>query len=146
MRRMRAAFPGLSSCGHRRTSPDDEKYNCIAWAADDTEHWWWPTAGDKPNYWPVGAPTEQTIDAFILAFATLRYTPCEHGHYEPGFEKIALYADQDNIPTHMAKQTRDGAWSSKIGEIIDIQHDTLDGLEGYHYGRVVQFLRRPVLD
>ncbi len=137
-------FPGLATCRFEETSPSDENYNCIAWAAGDKENWWWPVRHEKPNYWPKAVPTEETVDAFIQAFATMQYMTCDNGDYQSGFEKVALYADANGKPTHMAKQLPDGTWSSKIGELPDIKHDKLEGLEGTDYGNVVRFLRRPV--
>lgn len=152
LRVLRGLFPGLRECPYQLTSPFDENYNCIAWAAGDVTNWWWPTAGSKPNYWPEAVPADETIPAFVEAFASLGYTECEGGGYEPGFEKVALYADQDGIPTHMARQLPDGTWTSKIGELPDIQHGTLEALEGMggegeaSYGWVVKFLRRPTVE
>jgi hypothetical protein len=38
----------------------------------------------------------------------------------------------------------DGNWTSKLGKGEDIQHDSLDGLEGDLYGKVAIFMmRRP---
>lgn len=52
------------------------------------------------------------------------------GTVEPGFEKIALFADRDNYFTHVACQNPDGSWSSKLGDGHDITHGTLDELSG----------------
>jgi hypothetical protein len=35
-------FPKLSEFGYEVTSPDPDAYNRIAWAAGETERWWWP--------------------------------------------------------------------------------------------------------
>jgi hypothetical protein len=35
-------FPRLTPGNHRVTSPATPAYNCVAWAAEDTEHWWQP--------------------------------------------------------------------------------------------------------
>jgi hypothetical protein len=40
MERLEALFPRLRGTAYRITSPASEVYNCIAWAAGDTEHWW----------------------------------------------------------------------------------------------------------
>ena len=61
---------------------------------------------------------------------------------EEGVEKIALYADQGGEPTHMARQLRSGKWTSKLGELEDIEHDDLAILEGECYGQVVTILKR----
>jgi hypothetical protein len=35
-----------------------------------------------------------------------------------------------------------GTWSSKLGVSEDIEHATLEGLEGVIYGKVVRILKR----
>ncbi len=81
--------------------------------------------------------------AFVAAFATLGYEPCSEEVSEPGWEKVALYASDDGISTHAARQIADGRWSSKLGRAQDIEHD-LRALEGADYGKVVQILRRRI--
>lgn len=39
-------FPGLQGTSFEITSPRDRRYNCVAWAANDTRRWWWP--GEAP--------------------------------------------------------------------------------------------------
>lgn len=130
-------FPNLVAEGYSFQSPCDAGYNCIAWAADDNDNWWWP---DIDGYWPVGVPVEVTVDAFVLAFGTLGYTECKTADFEAGCDKVALYT-LDGTPTHAAKQIDNHWWSSKIGENEDISH-TLDGLVGHYYGAVELFLLR----
>jgi hypothetical protein len=52
----------------------------------------------------------------------------------------------DWIPTHMARQLPNGAWTSKCGPEEDITHFTLDALETYgtiyNYGCDVLYMRR----
>jgi hypothetical protein len=142
MERLESLFPRLRGTAYRTTSPASDVYNCIAWAAGDTEHWWWP--GDPARtYWPPGSPTLEALDAFRDAFATLGYAVCEQADLEPGFEKIALFADADGTPTHAARQLRDGMWTSKLGMSEDIQH-ALEDLAGAVYGSVVLILKRTV--
>ena len=72
------------------------------------------------------------------------YKVCETGQSEPGVEKIAIYVDDNDVPQHVARQLPDGNWTSKLGKGEDIQHDSLDGLEGDLYGKVAIFMmRRP---
>ena len=92
-------------------------------------------------YWPMEAPRAYSIDAYIRAFETLDFTPCTDSGVEPGFEKVALYALGDE-PTHAARQLPNGEWTSKLGQLEDIEH-TLEGLVGAEYGSVVQLLQRP---
>jgi|GEM_PF-3681614 len=56
----------------------------------------------------------------MQAFATLGYEVCDNVELEPGFEKIALYAGADGIPTHAARQLQAGPWTSKLGRMEDI--------------------------
>lgn len=140
MERLEALFPRLRGTAYRITSPASDVYNFIAWAAGDTEHWWWP--GDPARtYWPLGAPRQETLEAFREAFAILGYVVCEQADLEPGFGKIALFADTDGTPTHAARQLPDGTWTSKLGLSEDIQH-ALEDLAGAVYGAVVQILKR----
>lgn len=133
-------FPNLQTEAHAITSPKTPFYNCIAWAAGDSTRWWWPLA---PYYWPYSAPREVTIAAFVAAFATIGYRPCSSGAVEDGLEKVAIYADRNNRPTHAARQLPDGTWTSKLGKLHDIEHATLRGVEGEDYGAAVLFLSRP---
>jgi hypothetical protein len=95
-------------------------------------------------FWPSEAPREETVDAFISAFATLKYIPCDNADPEPGFEKIALYTSPDGKPTHAARQLRTGKWASKLGQLHDIEHTTLSAIEGGHYGVAAVFLKRTI--
>ncbi len=106
--------------------------------------WKFAASGAAPSpfyYWPV-EPREETVAGFIKAFGQLGYAVCDTSDLEPGYERLAIYADDTNVPTHMARQLPSGHWTSKLGELEDIQHLTLDQLAGSDYGRVVQFLKR----
>jgi hypothetical protein len=94
-------FPSLRGTAYRVTSPPDEAYNCIAWAAGDTADPWWPDDPDIAQ-WPSGVPRIETLDAFCQAFATLGYTACSDDALELGFEKIALFAGDLRVPKHAA--------------------------------------------
>jgi hypothetical protein len=134
-----ASFPSLASDGFEKTSDEDSVYNCIAWAAGDVDHWWWPD-----RVWPSTAPRAETLPAFVAAFGAIGYTPCQDGRYELAYEKIAIYCSLSGVPTHAARQLDSGCWTSKLGEFWDIQHSTPRGVEGPQYGIAVQFLRRPL--
>jgi len=139
-----AHLRGQRISSFRVTSPPSRDYNCIAWAAGDTRHWWWPDvdADDDTLFWPPGVPLEETVDAFVAAFATLGYTPCSRDEAEAGFEKAALFA-RAGVPTHAARQLPSGRWTSKSGLREDIEHD-LHAVSGEKYGAVVRLLKRPV--
>jgi hypothetical protein len=137
-------FPGLAKSGHRVTSPVDQRYNCIAFAARDTAIWWWPTPADvKEVYWPAGVERAETLSAFRALFASLGFVECGETEAEDGFEKIALFANAAGTPLHAARQLKNGRWTSKLGEREDIEHELRD-LEGEHYGSVVAIMKRPL--
>jgi hypothetical protein len=133
-------FPGLHGSTYQVTSPASEVYNCIAWAAGDVGRWWWPDLL-KQRYWPVATARAETLPAFQEAFASLGFVLCQDDKPESGFEKIALFAD-DQGPQHAARQLANGRWTSKLGELEDIEH-YLHDLEGAEYGKVVILMRRP---
>ena len=82
-------FPRLAPQNHRITSPAAIEYNCVAWAAGDTENWWQPGV-----YWPVEPPQQEYgISALEDAFKALGFEPCDEDGPEPGFEKVALYGN-----------------------------------------------------
>jgi hypothetical protein len=132
-------FPKLRPGDYSVDSPATRRYNCIAWAAGVALRCWWPV--HHPRYdWPI-EPRVESLEGFIQAFRTLGYELCDDSSSEAGYEKVAIYADEGDIPTHMARQLESGLWTSKCGDLEDITH-SLDGLEGDAYGRVAQVLRR----
>lgn len=138
-------FPRISEQGFRVTSEIDFHYNCIAWAVGDTQRFWWPGvqgARSTPYYWPKGAPYAKTIEAFAQAFATEGYERCATGDLENGMEKVALFALPNGEPRHAARQLEDGTWTSKIGEDVDVCHNSIEGMSGDVYGQPVMFFRR----
>lgn len=136
------SFPRLSAQNHQPTSPDTPNYNCIAWAAEEDDVWWWPDPKGFA-YWPAGVDRAETVAAFIAAFGTLGYVACAAGDSQHGVQKIALYT-LNGAPTHMARQLPDGTWTSKLGQAIDISHQTLDALDGPAYGQATHFFSRAV--
>jgi hypothetical protein len=136
-------FPGLRGPAYQVTSPPDAVYNCIAWAAGATDIWWWPIGDPQRVHWPAGVPREETLEALREAFATLGYAICDHSELEPGHEKVALFTNAVGCPTHAARQLCTGRWTSKLGQLEDIEHALRD-LEGTEYGAVVLVMKRPV--
>ena len=140
-----SGFDIVNDCKSDRTIDLPVHYNCIAWAAGDDTQWWWPW--DLGGYyWPEGLPKEapgtETLENFINAFKTRRYVECESAEIEDEFEKVALFANYRNKPTHAARSLLDGSWTSKLREGEDIRHPTLFALEGRRYGKAVVFLKR----
>jgi hypothetical protein len=134
-------FPNLSCHNSKPTSPMKSEYNCIAWAYGVDDMWFWPDA-DGFYYWPDNINRKINLNAFINLFKSIEYIVCENSNFETDFEKIAIYAN-DNIPTHAARQLPNGKWTSKLGPNIDIEHDTLDCLNGPTYGKVEVIMKRP---
>jgi hypothetical protein len=83
------------------------------------------------------------LENCIQTFSILGYKEETDSSFEPEFEKVALYSDADGLPSHAARQKGDGFWTSKLGEAEDIEHDTLEALEGEAYGKVKIILKRP---
>jgi len=133
-------FPNLNLHSYKITSNADPRYNCIAWAYGNNNKWFWPM---KRCYWPANITREETIEAFIELFTSIRYQCCNDHLFEPGYEKVAIYALND-IPTHAARQQHNGRWTSKLGNDIDIEHDTLDCLDGPIYGNTVIIMKREI--
>ncbi len=135
-----ARHPRLASEGYEIASPNDESYNCVAWALGRTDVWF-EAGGWKGTYWPDGMRSDGTLDAYLELFESLGYVPTESPDYQPGQPCMAIYSDDDGEFCHVALRTESG-WTSKCGELHDIFHATLEALEDQAYGRVVKVLRR----
>jgi hypothetical protein len=133
-------FPKLTRGTYLITSPKTITYNCIAWAAHEDIRWWSPMPG---YYWPKEVPRELTVERAQEAYATRGYEVCENGMLEEGYEKIAIY-QQGGMLTHAARQLPSGKWTSKLGQLQDIQHNTAELLEGSGYGKVESYMRKRV--
>lgn len=133
------AFPKLMNEGYSLTSPATPDYNCIAWAVGHDDVWWWPDS-NQVAFWPDGLPREETLEAFMAAFASVGYLPCPDGSLVEGFEILAIYV-KGGKPSHAARQLADGSWSSKLGRSIDLTH-SLSGLVGQTYGAAAAFMIR----
>ena len=131
-------FPRLTQANHRITSAATPDYNCIAWSANDIEHWWQPGV-----YWPIlTTPGDYGIGVLAHTFGEIGYEDCVNGDLDDDYEKVALYGSTW-FYTHAARQLRDGKWTSKLGRSEDIEHDLPDDVAGGIYGEVVQIMKRP---
>ena len=135
-------FPRLTPANHRTTSPRDDRYNCLAWAVGEDFRWWQP---EFPYYWPLpDDPDAESRDGLMRAYAAVGFFPADDGGPEPGYEKVAIYADADGRYTHASRLLTDGRWTSKLGFGVDIAHDTPDAVAGGLYGEVFGYMRRPL--
>jgi hypothetical protein len=131
--RERATFPYLGTNYEvlgPNTGPAAKagSYNCIAWTVGITNRWQWP------GY------TVTSFDTYYGGFGYRRISSLDY-RYQPGVAKIVLYgkkkADGSIETTHGARQLKDGTWSSKLGGLALIRHQTPDSLDGPSYGRPV---------
>ena len=128
---------------YTQESSKDRRYNCIAWASDINTLRFWPNV--RGYRWPDGIPKDETPEAFIQFFARQGYEVCLTPDTEDRFDKIAIYTDSSGV-IHAAKQRPSGHWASKLGENEDIEHHSLQSIEGgtgqWNYGRASIFMRR----
>ena len=92
--------------------------------------------------WGEGVPHVDTVEAWIAVFEREGYRVCRSSEPEAGYEKVALFATEEDAPTHVARQLPSGRWTSKLGKLEDIEHDLGDLAES-SYGQVVQSMKRP---
>ncbi len=121
---MRTGFPRLGA-DYVVLAPSAKGYNCIAWTVEITDRWVWP--GEK-------------VSSFDRLYAQVGYKRLKTADYRltRGYDKIALYgkvADRQVSCTHGAWQTADGKWTSKLGQMALIAHETPEALTGPGYGK-----------
>ena len=138
---LRISFPNLRDEGFDVIEPPSERYNCIAYAADDPSRWWAHIPG---RYWPSWATRSARIESLREVFVGLKFKECHDGRSEPGSQKVALFADDDEY-THAHVQMPSGLWRSKMGQGPVIEHRSAESLSGGPYGDVHCFMHRPQL-
>lgn len=133
-------FPNLNPQNHLITSPPVKEYNCVAWASGINNKridFYRNEMGEIDD--------DQSCTRYIEHFKTLGYVECENSDFEKGFEKIALYEDRRGDFTHVALQLEETKWTSKLGYLEDIEHLTLEALEGKgrdRYGNHTTYMKR----
>ena len=132
---------------------ENPNYNCIAYAANVTDCWWWPLPVDKrPSFlggvkcnWPRAAKNATSLNVLIEIFRDLNYVECNNYDFEDGFKKVAFYVKGDKF-THAARQLtygdKQGKWSSKLGNSFLITHKTPQSIEGNAYGKSVFYMKK----
>ena len=95
-------FPGLRGSPFAITSPRDQNYNCIGFAAGDQSQWWWPDE-DGDDFWPAGVSRAETIAAFRDAFQTLGYVECAD-------DQVQRRPRQDDRQCRTTGLAPNGAW------------------------------------
>jgi len=132
-------FPHLANSRWQVTSPPDNSYNCIAWAAGEN-HRRWDVDPQGFWYWPPAATRGIEFNCLVEAYLSLGYERCSSPAIEEGYEKVALFSKNGNW-THAARQLSNGNWTSKLGNFIDMEHE-LGGLDGNNYGQIELFMKR----
>jgi len=82
----------------------------------------------------------------VTIFRCLGYRECQRDEFEPGFEKVAIYADETGEARHAARQLGPMRWTSKLGVHVDIEHEGLADVESPFYGRVAVIMCRALPD
>ena len=138
--RLLAQLPRLADQGFEITSQATREYNCIAWSMEEATQFWWPV--DNGGYfWPTGA-TEPSLPDFEQVYADLGYARCDHIEHEDA-DQVAIYLDPLGTPTHAARRLENGNWTSKLGDLEDIEHNDVNGVCCDTYGETVIILCRP---
>ncbi len=117
------------------------RYNCIAWSLGETDHWVNPVTG--PSYAPLSGMDHMYAEQGYYREHNLDWRP------EPGLEKVVLYATLNldgtiHEVTHAAHEEADGTFTSKLGGLPIIRHDTPEALRGPTYGVPVAVYVRPI--
>jgi hypothetical protein len=133
-------FPRLTPTNHLEIGPATPRYNCVAWAAEDTTRWWQPGVHWLPADWPGN---DFGLGALERVFRELGYEDATDDALEPGYLKVALYG-MGFLYTHAARQVPSGWWTSKLGKGIVIEHETPEVVAGGVYGEVMQIMKRRV--
>lgn len=135
-------FPNLNLDEFNITSRINFLYNCYAWAAGYDNLIMQPSTHSRYG-WLTGEIGE-TLDNFEKQYQYLWFERADNDRLEEGIEKAAFYVKQ-NAVQHAARQLENGWWTSKLGQWgEDIEHKTLEGLEGDEYGQVEMIMKRPV--
>lgn len=129
-------FPSLKGGkGYRNTSPDTVVYNCLSWALGIDWAFYSPEPLCAGYVWFYGVEREWSDKTITKIVENHGYQLSDNYDLEEGFEKLAFYYDENDVPEHFARQLPNGKWTSKLGNLNDIEHDTLESLlgsEGYH--------------
>lgn len=133
-------FPNTSIEPFIITSPQTPSYNCIAWAFGDDTKWYWPDP-DEMYFWPNNISRTVEVNSFIELYKLIGYEICETDTMEFNYEKIAIFIDDNGLPTHAARQLSNGKWTSKLGCEFDIQH-SIYSMNNSVYGNARFFMSR----
>ncbi len=92
-------------------------------------------------------PHDISIETVQRLFTAKGFVASSNSDLEPNVEKLALFAIEAEF-THVARQLPDGAWTSKLGEDCDIEHELQalmtppSSFALWRYGRITTYMRR----
>jgi hypothetical protein len=134
-------FPRLCGTVWAIKSRRTRRYNCLAWAARE-KHRRWDFA--KGAYWPKGVKRASGIAYLVGAFQAEGFSVCKKDDcqkYDSTADLIVVY-EKHRIGTHAARLLANGMWSSKLGDIEDVQHQTPEDVGGDEYGDPRVYMKR----
>lgn len=134
----------------KEASPATIDYNCAAWAAEDTTKRWDPMG----YYWPETVPRRLSMETLIAVYENIGYKICDNEIPETGFKKIAIYVDSSGMPKHVARQLIKGEWTSKLGDLEDVEHMCVQVwgkaiiqmklIDLSSYGKLATIMKKPI--
>lgn len=140
-KRIEQLFPGLCGTSWAIKSRKTKRYNCFAWAAREKHRRW---DFRKGAFWPKGVKRLSGIAYLVGAFQTEGFNVCTQGDcqtYDPSFDSIVVYA-LNTRGTHAARLLHNGMWTSKLGDLEDIEHQTPEAVSGTVYGNPRVYMKR----
>lgn len=136
-------FPLLKGgVGYRDTSEETIVYNCLSWALGIAWIRYDPQPKCAGYYWFPGVPRKWDEPTIRFLFEKHGYALDNNYDLEEGYEKVVFYSDANGVPKHFARQLPNGKWTSKLGDLNDIEHDTLQSLAIPRYGNPGIVLKR----
>ncbi len=134
-------FPRLVGTNYEPKSKHTIVYNCASFAIGFEGNYMWPIS-HGPYAWK--GERVLSLKNVRLEFEGYGFQSCgNNDSFEDGVIKIAIYTDDDGLPTHIARQNPEHKmWVSKCGDKEDIIHE-LEALNGSEpaYGRASLFMR-----
>lgn len=135
-------WPKLVKNSFRKTSHFSIDYNCVSWAVGIVSKR--IDSGGQSYEWPNDLPRDHTINSYVKLYQKYGFEKCDNGNLESSLEKIALFEDEYGFFKHVALQLSSGLWTSKMGDLEDIEHKTSDAVDGWFYGKVSIYMSRQI--
>ena len=116
------------------------EYNCVGWALHLKRSVIWPD-DDQQHQWAPDLPRRPDKDIFCAFFEKMGFSECNDENFEQSREKIAIYS-RGNEVLHVARQLRDGRWTSKLGPLADVLHPTALSISDGWFGVLAILMSR----